>query len=200
MIKVVFIDIGNVLVDFDIRKLLGAVVAQSGKTPQEALMGLLKTGIFEKYEKGLVTTPQFFETVRAQLNYPGAFEAFRDSWNGIFIENAGGVEAFHALKKDKRVFLASNTNEMHFEHLEARYPFIKQAHGAVLSHKVQARKPEPDFYRKALAHAAVPAQEALLIDDMQENIEGAREAGMQGVRFTDLAALREALKPFGISI
>jgi putative hydrolase of the HAD superfamily len=89
---------------------------------------------------------------------------------------------------------------MHFEHLELRYPFLKAADGAVLSHRIQARKPEQDFYRKALAHAAVSAEEALLIDDMQENIDGAREAGMQGVRFTDLAALREALKPLGLSI
>jgi HAD superfamily hydrolase (TIGR01509 family) len=200
VINVILIDIGNVLVDFDIRRLLAEAAERSGKTQQEALMLLLKTGVFEKYEKGLISTPQFFEEIKQGLGFLGPFEHFRDSWNAIFKENADGAAAFHALKKTQHVLLASNTNEMHFEHLERQFPFLKEAHGSVLSHKIHARKPELDFYRKALARAAVPAAEALLIDDLLENVEGARKAGMQAVQFKDLASLREALAAHGVAI
>ena len=200
MISVIFMDIGNVLVDFDIRRLLAAVVEKSGKDQHQALLYLLKSGLAERYEKGLVTSQQLFESVRAELAFPGTFEEFRDSWNGIFQENAGGVQAFHALKKSKPVILASNTNEMHFAYLEQRYPFFKLADGAVLSHKVHARKPEPDFFRKALARAAVPPEETLLIDDSPENIDGARKLGMLAVQFTGFPALKESLVPHGLAV
>lgn len=200
MISVVLMDIGNVLIDFDIKKLLLDVVQQSGKSQQDVLLYLLKTGLADKFEKGLIGTQPLFEKVRSDLGYPGSFDAFRDSWNGIFSENAGGVAAFRALKKLKPVFLASNTNELHYAHIEQRYPFIREADGAVLSHKIHARKPKPEFFRKAVARIAAPAEEILLIDDTPENVQGARACGLAAVRYTDLGALRDALKEHQLEI
>lgn len=200
MVKVVLMDIGNVLVDFDIRKLLAGVLPELGKPQHEVLMYLFKTGIAEKYEKGLVSTAELFGAVQRDLGYAGTQERFADAWNGIFTENAGGVAAFHALSKQLPVLLASNTNELHFGHLERQYPFIRLANGAVLSHRVHARKPEPEFYQHCVDSAAVPRGEALLIDDMAENVEAARKAGLQAVTFTGLEPLRAGLKAIGLEI
>lgn len=200
MIKVVLMDIGNVLVDFDIKKLLGGVVQELGKPQEQVLLYLLKTGIAVKYEKGLVTTEELFAAVVRDLGYAGSLESFGEAWNGIFTENPGGVAAFHALKKNHRVILASNTNALHFGHLESRYPFLKLADAAVLSHRVRARKPEPEFYGHCIEAAAVAPEQALLIDDILENVEGARAAGIQAVQFLGLEPLRASLKSLGLEI
>jgi putative hydrolase of the HAD superfamily len=201
MIKVVLMDIGNVLVDFDIRKLLHGVLQGLGKPQHEVLLYLSHTGIAEKYEKGLITTAQLLEAVRKDLGYQGTDQAFGEAWNAIFTENAGGVAAFRALKEKKhRIVLASNTNELHFGYLEKAHPVIALADDAVLSHRVHARKPEPEFYKHCVAVAGVAPSEAVLIDDMPENVQGARAAGLHAIQFTGLEPLRASLKELGIEL
>jgi HAD superfamily hydrolase (TIGR01509 family) len=48
---------------------------------------------------------------------------------------------------------------------------------------VGSRKPEPRIYELTLEELGVPAQEALLVDDIELNCTAARELGMQAVWF-----------------
>jgi putative hydrolase of the HAD superfamily len=61
----------------------------------------------------------------------------------------------------------------------------------VISYEVQLAKPEPEIYRVTLSRLGVPAGAALFVDDRLENIEAARELGLQTLHFTgDVHALR----------
>ncbi len=61
----------------------------------------------------------------------------------------------------------------------------------VISYEVQLAKPEPEIYRVALDRLGVPAFDALFVDDRAENIDAARELGLQTLLFTgDVHALR----------
>ena len=61
----------------------------------------------------------------------------------------------------------------------------------VISFEVQLAKPEPEIYRVTLDRLGVPAFDALFVDDRVENIEAARELGLQTLLFTgDVHALR----------
>jgi epoxide hydrolase-like predicted phosphatase len=48
---------------------------------------------------------------------------------------------------------------------------------------VGSRKPEPEIYELTLERLGVSAEAALLIDDLQDNCEGARALGMRAVWF-----------------
>lgn len=52
------------------------------------------------------------------------------------------------------------------------------------------RKPDAEIYRRALARLGVAPAEAVFVDDVQANIDGARAVGMVGVRFTGPAEVR----------
>jgi putative hydrolase of the HAD superfamily len=61
----------------------------------------------------------------------------------------------------------------------------------VISYEVQLAKPEPEIYRVVLDQLGVPAFDALFVDDRAENIDAARELGLQTLHFTgDVHALR----------
>jgi putative hydrolase of the HAD superfamily len=61
----------------------------------------------------------------------------------------------------------------------------------VISFEVQLAKPEPEIFRVALDRLGVPAFDALFVDDRAENIDAARELGLQTLLFTgDAHALR----------
>ena len=61
----------------------------------------------------------------------------------------------------------------------------------VISFEVQLAKPEPEIYRVTLDRLGVQAFDALFVDDRAENIQTARELGLQTLHFTgDVHALR----------
>ena len=51
-------------------------------------------------------------------------------------------------------------------------------------------KPGAEIYRRALARLDVAASEAVFVDDVRANVDGARAVGMQGVLFTGPAEVR----------
>ena len=61
----------------------------------------------------------------------------------------------------------------------------------VISYEELLAKPEPEIYRVVLDRLGVPAFDALFVDDRAENIDTARELGLQTLLFTgDVQALR----------
>ncbi len=55
-------------------------------------------------------------------------------------------------------------------------------------------KPGPEIYLRALARLAVAPAEAVFVDDVLANVEGARAVGMVGVQFKESRAVRAELE------
>ena len=60
------------------------------------------------------------------------------------------------------------------------------------------RKPEERIYRMALEMTGRGPGESVFIDDREENVEGARRAGMHAVQYKDAAQLRTELQRLGV--
>ena len=54
----------------------------------------------------------------------------------------------------------------------------------LISAEVNLMKPDTAIYLLATRHLGVGPQETIFIDDVAANIEGAKQAGMQGIQFT----------------
>jgi HAD superfamily hydrolase (TIGR01509 family) len=89
--------------------------------------------------------------------------------------------------------LVSNTNEIHHLTSTAAVPALGLLPTHYVSYELKALKPDEAFYRAILADLALPAGEVVFIDDLEENVEGARRAGMIGVRFTSVDDLKRDL-------
>ncbi|MDC6351758.1 HAD family phosphatase [Zeaxanthinibacter sp. PT1] len=85
-----------------------------------------------------------------------------------------------------RLFLLSNTNELHISHVKAsigkdRYNRFKNCFEQFyLSHEIGLRKPEEAIFRFVLEENGLTAEETLFIDDTLEHVEAARRLGIQG--------------------
>jgi HAD superfamily hydrolase (TIGR01509 family) len=78
------------------------------------------------------------------------------------------------------------------EHLTGRFEHV------LASYHLGVRKPEQAFYERLLAAVDASADEVLFVDDREENVAGAREAGIDAHRFTDVVRLREWLTDRGV--
>ena len=64
----------------------------------------------------------------------------------------------------------------------------------VFSGEVGVQKPDPEIYRLALGRLGVTPQEAVFVDDMPANVEGARAIGMTAIQFLNTAQVRAEIE------
>jgi epoxide hydrolase-like predicted phosphatase len=99
--------------------------------------------------------------------------------------NADLAAFFKRLRPRYRTGILSNSFVGAREREQAAYGFEDMCDALVYSHEVGCMKPDPAIYRIACDRLGVAPEEALLLDDLQANVEGARAAGMQAITFVD---------------
>lgn len=70
----------------------------------------------------------------------------------------------------------------------------------VCSGSLRLLKPEPAAYAACLARLGGDAATTLFVDDRQDNVDGARAAGLDALRFDGVAALRDQLVARGFDM
>ena len=151
------------------------------------------------YERGLLTTREFFDAVRAPAKLTCGFEHFEAAFADIFTPNAAVCDLIPHLKPRYRLMLASNTNAAHFAHISAGFAEVLRHFDALCpSHLVGHRKPTAEYFAalQPLAHSE-PA-ECLFVDDLPENVEAAERHGWRGLVYHPSMNLGEALRELGI--
>lgn len=197
-IRAVFFDIGNVLVRFDVAAVMRRIAWTVGMRPLRVARLLWSRRLVDGIERGEITGSELYAVFQEELGYGGEFRDFMSLWCDNFEPDRKALAILRAVCRRRPTYLLSNTNRPHYEFLRARYAFPKQVRGAVLSYELGLRKPERAIYEAALALAGVPAANALFIDDLAENVNGALRAGLQALHFTGAEALRKELKLLGV--
>jgi HAD superfamily hydrolase (TIGR01509 family) len=99
------------------------------------------------------------------------------------------------------LLLGSNTNVLHATQYRRQFArTIDLFDHLILSYEVGCLKPDARFYRAAVAAAGVPAASCVFFDDLLENVEGARKAGLNGLQYVDTPSLIAGLQQLGVEI
>lgn len=75
----------------------------------------------------------------------------------------------------------------------ARWQFLGEFDGAVVSGEEGVIKPDPAIYRILLDRFALDPERAFYVDDRIENVRAAEEVGMRASVFVDAPTLRRRL-------
>lgn len=199
-IDAVFFDLGNVLINFDARRSAMAFARKARVNVMKAFSHFFLSEDEKAYTRGQISSREFFERARKALNTDIDFETFKHYWNDIFWENEGMDELLSVLKKDFPLYLISNTNELHFDHICENYTILRHFNRTFPSHEVGARKPDAEIYEKVLAAVKIEPAHAVFIDDQKDFIRGAQAVGMHGIVFKNRAQLIEDLKKLNIDL
>lgn len=182
MIKNIIFDFGDIFINLD------------KKAPERALKELGHAKLSEElltsqlaYEKGLITTENFVALHQREFKNLTSTELV-SIWNSILKDTPTyRIDFIKNLAKSKqfRLFLLSNTNELHISWIQQnwgiqRYETFKSCFEQFyLSHEIHLRKPAPDIYEYVLKQNNLIATETLFIDDVKVNTEAAKELGIQ---------------------
>jgi FMN phosphatase YigB (HAD superfamily) len=195
MIKTIIFDLGKVIVPFDFKRAYAQFEARCGIPAAEIPVRLVDTGLYRRFESGLIQPHAFVEEISGHLGMQVEYEEFCGIWTSIFLPETLLSEEFLAMLADRyRLVLLSNTNIIHFKMVLASYPIMRHFNELVLSYEVGLMKPAPGIYRKAVDAARCSAQECFFTDDILENVEGARAEGIDAVQFLSASQLEEEMR------
>jgi HAD superfamily hydrolase (TIGR01509 family) len=92
------------------------------------------------------------------------------------------------------VGLLSNTNPLHYELCQSNLPVLRLIPLHLLSFQLRSLKPEPAIFEKVLQRVRITAADILYIDDLEENLRAAEEAGFTSHLFRDRSQLQALLR------
>jgi FMN phosphatase YigB (HAD superfamily) len=141
--------------------------------------------LFCSFEKGKLSPDEFRDKVRQMINYQIDDIDIDKAWTAMLLDfPAERIRYLEEIKTIYRIFLLSNTNEIHRNkfHMDFEadfgYSFYELFGRNFYSHEMGMRKPDPQIYLQVLNEAGLYANETLFIDDMEENTRTASTTGM----------------------
>jgi putative hydrolase of the HAD superfamily len=184
VIKTVIFDLGRVLIPFDFMRGYLRMQAICGLEPAEIRARLSRDELVRRFETGLVENRAFVAEVASRLGAQLDYEGFCDIWSSIFLPETLIPEGVVAgIRRHHRTVLLSNTNDIHFTMLDARFPILSHFDARILSYEVKAMKPDPAIYQAAIDAAGCAAEECFFTDDIAAYVDGAKAMGIDAVQF-----------------
>jgi len=109
------------------------------------------------------------------------------------------IEWVQVLRKQGReTAILSNMPREISAHLRRTAAWLRLFDHLVFSGEHGHVKPEADLYRVCLKGLKAQPGEVLFFDDREDNVEGAREAGMHAVKFESIPQLMRDVEPYGL--
>lgn len=199
-INTVIFDLGGVLFDIDYKYTQQAFQKLGATTDFNAVYSQQKqAGIFDEFEKGNISPAQFRVGLKEWLPTSVTDKQIDDAWNALLIGfPPDKVGLLSELKKKYDLFLLSNTNEIHLPEV---MNMIDNAHvpgqlGKLFSKEYYScrmglRKPDKEIYESVIIENNLNPASTLFVDDLIQNIEGAKVTGLQTLHCTASVSLKE---------
>lgn len=199
VIRTILFDLGNVIVPFDIHRGYKALSANCGLPEEEVATRIRDSGLYTIYETGGLETAEFLDRFSQLLGLRASYAEFREIWNSIFFpETSTSEELIRALKKNYRLVLLSNTNELHFGWIREKYPHLSHFDDYTLSYEVKAMKPDEHIFADAVAKGQCAPGECFFTDDIADYVAAARRFGIDAEQYVGEATLKEHLRKRGM--
>ncbi|MGI8669643.1 MAG: HAD family hydrolase [Aridibacter sp.] len=184
MIKTFIFDLGNVIVPFEVDSKIKNLQQFTKLKPEDIHEKVLLSEEIRLFETGKISSREFFDFVKKTLDSKMNFEQFVENWNGIFIlEPILSKNLIKNLSEKYKLLILSDTNEIHFEFIKQNFPILRYFDDFVLSYEVGFLKPSREIFQIAVEKAGCPPEECFFTDDMEGNVTGAREFGINAVQF-----------------
>ena len=208
MIKNIVFDMGNVLILFYPEKIFTKFL--SDKEDIEAIMThFFRTDEYREVDRGTMTYAQVLEKIKGRL--PDRLHSLLEE---LFVDNCFVTnhmppfpemyDLVNELKENGyNTYLLSNATKM-FHGYKDKIPVLGLMDGILVSADHKLLKPEREIYEKLFSEFSLDREECIFIDDVEENIRGSIDCGMDGIVFSptceDVSVLRQKLRDKGVKI
>ncbi len=196
-IKHLIFDMGNVLMRYDPEVPLREYVSS------EEARNLIRKELFQgpewvERDRGTISREEMYESVAKRIpeQYHEELKKCVYGWNICMEPLEESVKLCEDARKwGYQTYVLSNAAADEFYRYFPKFSPLEAFEGVMISSDVHLIKPDVRIYECLLEKYQLNPEECLFLDDREDNVEGARKAGMQSMVFTeDYESLRAFLK------
>ena len=202
-IRTVVFDFGNVLARFCHRR--GAEqLARFGPpslVADDLHRHMIDPDLEDRFEKAHLGVAAVLGAMRDKFGLVGTDDELGFACSDIFTPIEETCQIVRRLHGRCKLYLLSNTNELHFKRFRAQFDAVLSLFDDILaSHLVGLRKPDPAIYRLIEQRSGSQPEDCVFIDDLAANVAAAQALGWHAIRFGDGTDLAGELARLGVSL
>lgn len=181
---VIVLDVGGVLVDFDLKPLIRALSKNRGDKVTLPPLSTIDE-LFLPVQTGQSSLDEIVPKLNAFLGVSLAPAEWNALSCSIFTgEMPGMKEMLGELKKDFFLVALTNTVEVHWTFLLKTYEILKLMDGWIVSYLEGVAKPDPAIYQRVVDRYCNGGVPYFHTDDLPEYVEAARQMGWRSEVFS----------------
>ena len=186
-VKALLFDMGGVVLTVNFDRVFQAWAEFSTLDAQTIKSRFKMDYHYQQHEIGKINSAEYFDHVRKTLLLSATDSEIAEGWNAIFgTEISECLDAIDSIRNTIPVYGYTNTNRAHQIYWEQQFPRIHNTFEKVfISNEIGLRKPDAEAFEYVLEQIGIQAEALLFFDDTAENIEGAKQLGIQTALVTD---------------
>lgn len=204
-VELVLLDLGGVLLNIDYKRTEKAFQDLGFSDFETIYSQARQSGLFDEFECGRLSSDEFVGQLLTLMNHEHSVSDVIHAWNAMLLDFPGNrIDVINRLKERFKVYLLSNTNEIHYEAFMSLFSaefdknFSDLFDKAFYSHQIGMRKPNAEVFEHILREAGVSPSKVLFIDDSIQHVEGASKVGIQSFLLNDQMDVGMLLSRLGI--
>lgn len=198
--SVVVFDLGGVLLNWDPRHLYRKLFAGDDAAMEAFLRDVCTEAWNECQDAGRTFAEATAELLPAHADKAHLIHAFGARFDEMIPGAIGGtVDIVRALKRSRvPVYALTNWSAETFPSQRARFDFLAEFDGIVVSGEEGVIKPDVRIFRILLDRYSIDPHAAVFIDDNPANASAAGTLGIHGIHFRSPELLRRELEALGL--
>jgi HAD superfamily hydrolase (TIGR01509 family) len=194
--EVIIFDLGGVILNLDYTLTTKAFQSLGLKNFDEIYAQANQTSLFDDLEIGKISAQFFINSLLPYLPQGVTANKVVHAWNAMILDfPQERLDLLVELRKTKKVFLLSNTNEIHIQAVNRSLAnttnqkiesFFDKVY---LSHEIGLRKPNVEIFEFVCKDQNITPSTALFIDDTIRHVEGAKRIGLNAIHLENKTIL-----------
>ncbi|MCE2741985.1 MAG: HAD-IA family hydrolase [Fluviicola sp.] len=190
-VDTIIFDLGGVILNLDYSLTTKAFQDLGLTNFEEMYAQANQTSIFDDLEIGKISAQHFINLVLPYLPVGTTANKVVHAWNAMILDfPKEHLELLMELKKTKKLYLLSNTNEIHIQAVNRSLAkttdkklnsFFDKVY---LSHEIGMRKPNAEIFDFVCKDQSINPTSAFFIDDTIRHVEGAKSSGLNTYHIT----------------
>jgi putative hydrolase of the HAD superfamily len=190
-VKAILFDLGGVLINLNYQNTINAFRALGIDNFENIYSQAQQKNLFNDFETGKISSFHFINRLLDLLPKGCNPNQVVSAWNAMILNfPANRLDILEKLSVDYKLFLLSNTNDLHMEKVRRE---LKKTTGRALesffektflSQEIKLRKPEPEVFLEVAKQIQLDPNEILFVDDSIQHINSAKKIGFQVIHLT----------------
>ena len=194
-IKTLLFDLGGVLVELSG---VAKMMSWSDLAEKEIWRRWTHSTSVRRFETGGCSADDFSRQIVEEFSLNVSPECFLEAFIAWPVPYPGACDLLELLSRSFRMACLSNTNHLHWERFESETELLLHFHITLPSHITRKMKPDVEVFYHALDVLDQNPESIFFMDDNQQNIDSAREVGIQAELTRSLSGVVEILEARGL--